>query len=128
MEEGAPARLDCGSIALTVAVRGSFGHRAQSAAQDPSRQYLAQTPPLPPAASIEGRSVPEARYIGGPKTTPRYQHKRLKERAPVRVFRNVARRFKRSNELTVSVGRSPSNAIGGDDDLLAMKRVDPGAS
>jgi CRISP-associated protein Cas1 len=44
-------------------------------------------------AKIAGLSVPEARKLGIPKTTLWYQQKRLREGAPVRVYRKVAKRF-----------------------------------
>lgn len=45
------------------------------------------------AASIVGMSVSEARRLGIGKTTLWYQQKRLREGAPVRVYRKVAARF-----------------------------------
>jgi CRISP-associated protein Cas1 len=50
-------------------------------------------------AKIAGLSVPEARKLGIPKTTLWYQQKRLREGAPVRVYRKVARRL--NDGLTV---------------------------
>lgn len=44
---------------------------------------------------IAGLSVPEARQLGIPKTTLWYQQKRLREGAPVRVYRKVADRLNR---------------------------------
>lgn len=45
------------------------------------------------AAKIAGLSVPQARKLGIPKTTLWYQQKRLREGAPVRVYRKVAKRL-----------------------------------
>lgn len=47
------------------------------------------------ASKVAALSVPEARKLGIPKTTLWYQQKRLREGAPLRVYRKVARRFKR---------------------------------
>lgn len=44
-------------------------------------------------AKIAGLSVPEARKLGIPKTTLWYQQKRLREGAPLRVYRKVSRRL-----------------------------------
>ena len=44
-------------------------------------------------SKIASLSVPEARKIGIPKTTLWYQQKRLKQGAPLRVYRKVARRY-----------------------------------
>jgi CRISP-associated protein Cas1 len=44
-------------------------------------------------AKIAELTVPEARKLGIPKTTLWYQQKRLREGAPVRVYRKVARRL-----------------------------------
>jgi CRISPR-associated protein Cas1 len=45
-------------------------------------------------AKIAGLSVAQGRELGIPKTTLWYQQKRLREGAPVRVYRKVARRLR----------------------------------
>ncbi len=45
------------------------------------------------AEKIGGLSVPEARKLGIPKTTLWYQQRRLRQGAPLRVYRKVARRI-----------------------------------
>jgi CRISPR-associated protein Cas1 len=47
------------------------------------------------ASKIAGLTVPEARKLGIPKTTLWYQQRRLKQGAPVRVYRKVAKRLNR---------------------------------
>jgi CRISP-associated protein Cas1 len=53
-------------------------------------------------SKIATLTVPEARKIGIPKTTLWYQQKRLKQGAPLRVYRKVARRL--GEEALVSSG------------------------
>jgi CRISPR-associated protein Cas1 len=51
-------------------------------------------------AEIAGLSVPEARKLGIPKTTLWYQRKRLREGAPVRVYRKSARKLSTDNSTS----------------------------
>lgn len=46
------------------------------------------------ASKVASLTVPEARKLGIPKTTLWYQQKRLREGAPLRVYRKVARRMR----------------------------------
>jgi hypothetical protein len=51
-------------------------------------------------ARIADLTVPEARKLGIPKTTLWYQQKRLREGAPVRVYRKVERRLRHQSRAT----------------------------
>lgn len=63
-------------------------------------------------ARIAGLSVPEARKLGIPKTTLWYQQKRLREGAPVRVYRKVAKRLVATEPLRpASISRPPSPGL-----------------
>ncbi len=64
------------------------------------------------AKKIGGLSVPEARKLGIPKTTLWYQQRRLRQGAPLRVYRKVAKRLTKESHGASdrkAVRPSPSN-------------------
>jgi CRISPR-associated protein Cas1 len=56
-------------------------------------------------ARIAGLSVPEARELGIPKTTLWYQQRRLREGAPVRVYRKVQKRLSATASRETRISR-----------------------
>lgn len=64
------------------------------------------------AAKLAALTVPEARKLGIPKTTLWYQQRRLREGAPVRVYRKVARRLaKDATDRATPISRPPSPGL-----------------
>ena len=63
-------------------------------------------------SKIAALTVPEARMLGIPKTTLWYQQKRLKEGAPVRVYRNSVRRIIHPHLRNVKLPLPHSGRVG----------------